>query len=246
MITSGVLSAKQTVTLYAYHLKPPYLIDVEQEQGLYFDFALLLNQHQADYSFKVEYMPRKRLNRDIEQNTLDGLIIGVNPVWFRDQQQTKFAWSEPFMTDRDEFVSNISAPFEFVGQASLYGKTVGGVRGYHYFQVAPVVKIDKATQLEMGTELQLLEMLVKKRIEIAVISNATLNYLLAKNKHWENAVHLSNQPHESYSRALLAPKDMRNAVDVINTVLQKSEFKEQLQRLLMRYHITNSALGVKS
>ncbi|WP_105167948.1 substrate-binding periplasmic protein [Pseudoalteromonas sp. T1lg23B] len=246
MSSSGLVAAKQVVTIYAYHLKAPYIIDVEQEQGLYFDFALLLNQYQSEHVFKIEFMPRKRLNRDIEQSTLDGLIIGVNPVWFRDRQQKKFAWSEPFMTDRDEFVSNIKAPFEFAGQASLYGKTIGGVRGYHYFQVAPAVKIGKADQLETSTELQLLEMVVKQRLEIAVISKSTMNYLLAMNKHWDSEIHLSEQPHESYTRSLLAPKDMSHLIELINGVLQKSKFKQELKQMLMRYHVTDSLSHIKS
>ncbi|CAM4151110.1 hypothetical protein BIW53_12480 [Pseudoalteromonas byunsanensis] len=246
MTSSGVVQAKKTVTIYTYHLKAPYVVDVEYEQGLYFDLVLLLNQYQTEHVFKMEYMPRKRLNRDIEQSTLDGLIVGVNPVWFRDTQQSKFAWSEPFMTDRDEFVSNINAPFEYTGQASLYGKTVGGVRGYHYFQVAPVVKIGKASQLETGSELQLLEMIVKQRLEIAVISKATMNYLLAKNKHWESAIHLSEQPHESYGRALLAPKEMSHIIALINKVFQKSEFKQALKQMLKHYHVTSSKSQVKS
>ncbi|BBN81247.1 hypothetical protein PA25_12320 [Pseudoalteromonas sp. A25] len=236
--------AKQQVNIYAYHLKPPYLIDVEEEEGLYFDLTGLLNQFQTTVVFKLEYMPRKRLNRDIEQNTLDGLIIGVSPVWFRDRQQTKFAWSLPFMNDRDEFVSHVKTPFEFENPISLYSKTIGGVRGYYYFQVAPVITLEKATLVETGTELQLLEMVVKQRLDVAVISRATADYLVSQQPHWKNDIYYSKQPHESYMRAIVAEKKMQPVIDNINKLLIDHEFQQALQKLLKKYHITEQDLGI--
>ncbi|MBD1581590.1 substrate-binding periplasmic protein [Pseudoalteromonas sp. S16_S37] len=236
--------AAQQVKIYAYHLKPPYLIDVEEEKGLYFDLTKLLNQFQSMINFKLEYMPRKRLNRDIEQNTLDGLIMGVSPVWFRDREQIKFAWSKAFMNDRDEFVSHVKAPFEFDGPSSLYAKTIGGIRGYYYFQVAPVVTLEKAIVVETGTELQLLEMVVKQRLDVAVISRATVNYLVAQNKHWQNDIHFSQQPHEFYSRAMVATKSMQAVIDTINNLMRDPLFDKALNKLLADYHITDKDLGI--
>ncbi|NOU50926.1 transporter substrate-binding domain-containing protein [Pseudoalteromonas sp. JBTF-M23] len=236
--------ATQQVKVYAYHLKPPYLIDVEEEKGLYFDVTELLNRFQPMIRFKLEYMPRKRLNRDIEQNTLDGLIMGVSPVWFRDREQTKLAWSNAFMNDRDEFVSHVKTPFEFAGPSSLYSKTIGGIRGYYYFQVAPVVTLEKATLVETGTELQLLEMVVKQRLDVAVISRATVNYLVAQKKHWQNDIHFSQRPHEFYSRAIVATKSMQAVIDTINNLMRDPLFDKALNKLLADYHITDKDLEI--
>ncbi|CAH9051725.1 hypothetical protein PSECIP111951_01629 [Pseudoalteromonas holothuriae] len=245
IFVSEVSFAKQAVSIYAYHLKPPYIIDSEEEVGLYFDLTTLLNKYQQGFLFKLEYMPRRRLNRDIEQNSLDGLIMGVNPVWFRDRQQKKFAWSVPFMNDRDEFVSHVKTPFEFKGPVSLYNKAVGGVRGYHYFQVAPVIRIEKATLVETGSELQLLEMIVKQRLDVAVISRATVNFFVAQHEYWQKDVYFSELPHESYSRAIVATKQMRDVIKSINEVMKVPAFVQELQQLLAQYHITEKDLEIK-
>ncbi|RZQ55084.1 hypothetical protein C1E23_00685 [Pseudoalteromonas phenolica] len=116
------------VFIYIYHLKPPYIEQLELETGLYFELVELFNLHQSKFQFIPQFVPRKRLNREIENNTLDGIILGVHPVWFKDKKQEKFLWTQPILCDQDEFVSPKSNPFEYTSKDSLTNKNIGGVR----------------------------------------------------------------------------------------------------------------------
>lgn len=195
------------VFIYIYHLKPPYIEQLELETGLYFELVELFNLHQSKFQFIPQFVPRKRLNREIENNTLDGMILGVHPVWFKDKKQEKFLWTQPILFDQDEFVSPKSNPFEYKSKDSLNNKNIGGVRGYHYFRVAPVIKEGKAKLTPTSSELRLLEMLIKQRLDLAVISQATLNYYFKIHPDWKSQLHYSRTPHEQYYRALLSPKE---------------------------------------
>ncbi len=221
--------------IYVYHLKPPYIEHLDLETGLYFEIVALFNRFQNEFEFVTQFVPRKRLNREIDNNTLDGMILGVHPVWFKDKPQKKFLWTKPVLLDQDEFISPKINPFDYLGPVSLYNKSVGGVRGYHYFRVDPVVKIGKAKLTQTSSELQLLEMLIKERLDLAVISRATLNYYFKLNPQWQNKVHYSKTPHEQYYRAILSPKVLDKQFNIINKVLDNPEFKLHLDKLKIKY-----------
>lgn len=90
-VFSSFLNAKiSKVDIYTYHDMPPYVINLNERSGLYFDFVNLLNQMNSGYTFNLIYMPRKRLDYRLEQNKLDGIAIGVKPKWFKDASQTRF------------------------------------------------------------------------------------------------------------------------------------------------------------
>ena len=89
---------------------PPYVINLQKETGLYFDFVKLLNQMNSRYSFNLIFIPRKRLDYRLAQNKLDGIVIGVNPKWFKDANQTHYSWSASIMQDKDVFVSLSAKP----------------------------------------------------------------------------------------------------------------------------------------
>ena len=128
-------SERQLITLYAYHLKPPFIVDIAHEKGLYFDLATYLNSKQTIYEFHTVFLPRKRLDRYLSNNKLDGLVIGVNPIWFNDSSETLYLWSDSFYQDRDLVISSAKKPIEYQYPNSLLNKRIAGVRGFKYFGI---------------------------------------------------------------------------------------------------------------
>lgn len=73
---STQLSAKiKKVDIYTYHDMPAYVINLQKETGLYFDFVKLLNQMNSSYSFNLIFIPRKRLDYRLAQNKVDGIVL---------------------------------------------------------------------------------------------------------------------------------------------------------------------------
>lgn len=70
------VKATETQILYIYHDKPPYVIDLESQKGLYFDLAKLINAVQKDVRVEVRFVPRKRLDKQLERQTFQGFILG--------------------------------------------------------------------------------------------------------------------------------------------------------------------------
>jgi polar amino acid transport system substrate-binding protein len=57
-----VESAKDNIPIWTYYNYPPFVINAEAEEGLFFELVDILNYYaDGEYVFKPEIVPRKRL-----------------------------------------------------------------------------------------------------------------------------------------------------------------------------------------
>lgn len=214
---------KPKVTVYAYHMQPPLIIDLDSQTGLYFDFVRKLNKLSANYEFELEFVPRKRIEAMLERNAMQGVLLGVNPKWFKDKDEQKYLWTTTVFTDRDEVVSLKSTPFEYQSPDSLKGKLIGGVRGFYYAGINELVARGKVSRVDTAGEAALLTMLIKKRVDAAIIGRSMYDYLLNE-PALQGKFHLSDNPHDSYDRRVLIPKsqvDVYQHMQALITELDK-------------------------
>lgn len=197
----------EDVVLYAYHLKPPYIVDEAQRKGLYYDLAQELSKRVRGYTFRTEYLPRLRLERDLEKGTLKGLVVGVNPAWFKDLAHTRFLWSPPFMHDTDVVVSTPQHPLAYEGPQSLVGKKVGLSRGYYYFGVDELVADARVLRDDADGEEANLTKLLLGRVDAVIVTQRTLDYLQSHHSDWHNAFFVAPKPHDAYDRMVLIPRE---------------------------------------
>lgn len=203
----SVYSAEQTVYLYVYHNKPPFIVDIDRKSGLYYDFARLLNQRTDKYEFITAYVPRKRLDRMIENDDLDGVVLGAHPVWFKDEEQTRFLWLPSIFEDADEFVSLRTTPFEYQDPSSFDGKTLAGVAGYYYFATVDAVKEGRLERVDTIGEQEVLSLIALGRVDMGIVSQSVFRYL-RKHGDIEDTFHFSAQKHESFQRRAFTSKHL--------------------------------------
>jgi len=208
--------------LYAYHLKPPFIVDVEKKQGLYFDFARFLNQKSERHQFETVFVPRNRLELMISKGQLNGALIGVSPIWFKDVPETKYLWTKSIFKDRDEVISLKSAPFEFETANSMKGKRLGGVMGFSYFGINKLVNSGEIFRDDTIGEKQVLMMILTGRVDMGIVSRSTFNYLLARNP-WQGKFHISTIPHDSYERRVLFPHKYKDVHQYVASLIDNLE-----------------------
>ena len=96
-------------------------------KGVYPDMVAYLNRQKLGaLSFRLIYLPRKRLQMKVENGELDGIVIGMMPHWFDDAAQKKYLWTAPFAVDR--YVIALRRGQRYVPGA-LSGKSLGMVLG---------------------------------------------------------------------------------------------------------------------
>ena len=225
---------KEQITIYAYHLKPPYIINVVEERGLYFDFSRYLNSKAGLYQFQTRFMPRKRIEVYLNRGELNGILIGVNPVWFKDKAQTKYLWTSTIFQDQDEVVSLAQAPVEYLGPKSLEGLNLGGVLGFYYFGISEAVEAGDIKRTDLENESSVLQMLIYKRIDSGIVSRSTLDYLVKEND-WQGQFHLSSISHDKYSRHILLPLKYSKLYKYIESIIVNINDDPMWQKMRLKY-----------
>jgi len=214
----AIAEEKINVDVYVYHLKPPFIVSNTNRLGLYFDFSAYLNSKSDKYHFETVFVPRKRIETMLDTEKLDGILLGVNPVWFKDKAETKYLWTTSVYHDQDEFVSLAESPVEYTGAESFAGKILGGIRGFYYFGIDEEVSKGEITRYDTIGEYELLQMVMLKRVDVGIVSRSTLAYL-TKAKGWQGKFYLSKQPHDKYERRVLVPHYKKAIYDEIRPII---------------------------
>lgn len=239
-LTAPLVAAvnRPMINVYAYHLKPPYILDVKAQQGLYFDFVRYVNQKQQQYQFKLVYMPRKRIDRFLELDRLDGAVIGVSPVWFGDKSEQKYLWTGAILDDQDEVVSRNTDRVEYTGPKSLIGKRLGGVLGFSYVGIDPLVESGDIQIFHTVGDREVMELVARYRVDVGIVSSATLKYLSETVQRWNNVFYISPQPHYAFQRRLLLTQGNQQAFSVINPIILTMAEDQQWLEVMRKYSLS--------
>jgi len=232
--TQAIGKDKINVDVYVYHLKPPFIVSNTNMLGLYFDFSDYLNTKTDKYHFETVFVPRKRVETMLATKKLNGILLGVNPVWFKDKSETQYLWTGNIYQDKDEFVSLLESPVEYSGAESLAGKVLGGIRGFYYFGIDEQVKQGEITRYDTIGEYELLQMVLLKRIDVGIVSRSTLDYLV-KAKGWQDRFYISKQPHDKFERRVLVPHDKKDIYNEIFPIINEMN-KDQFWKLILKQY----------
>lgn len=241
------------LTFYTYHDTPPYYFSSKTQAiaaaerssrqdseptlrvGLYQALINLINEAQQQWRIKLQYMPRKRVNLLLQSNQLQGALIGVNPIWFKDKQQTRYLWSPPFLWDTDIVVVRKGLSVNYQHPNDLIGLNLAIPRGYYFWGVADNLKSGSQQAIKTSSELQNLKLLAAGRADATILSQLTLKY-------YENTVFQPNTfnamttPHDQYSRAILFPQKYSGAFAELENIVAEVVNSDAWQDLLRTKH----------
>ncbi len=105
---------------------------------------------------------------------------------------------------------------------------------FYYFGINELVKDKKVVRVDTSSEVDLFSMLLNKRIDTAIISRSTFDYLV-KTNNWSGNFHLSNKPHDSYERRILVPKKLAGVYRHISPIIDALADNSQWQNTLKQY-----------
>ncbi|MFZ6820084.1 substrate-binding periplasmic protein [Undibacterium sp. Ji22W] len=220
-LLASVASAKEVIKVYTYHLKPPFVVREATREGLYFDAISYFNKKNNQFQFELHYLPRRRLDMMVNAGTLDGLVIGVNPLWFNDKQERRYLWTGSLLHDVDEVISSKEKAFEFTGLESLTGLRVGLVLGYYYFGVSEMAVTGKLFRDDASSEDHNFKKLLANRIDVAIISRSNHDFVMKHQPELVGKFHISSKPHDQYERRIMIPLAMAKIHHVLNTIVSQ-------------------------
>ena len=213
--------AVENIKIYTYHHKTPLIIDEVLEKGLYYDAVRYFNSKNKEYQFSLIYQPRRRLDLLVNSNNLDGIVIGVNPLWFGDKEEKKYLWTSTLVSDVDEVISTNEKPFEYTGPDSLKNMRVGLVLGYYYYGLSELADNGSLKRDDATSEDHHFRKLLADRIDVAVISRSNYDYVMKHEPDLVGKFHISKKPHDQFDRRILLPLQYAKVHAILNGILQK-------------------------
>jgi polar amino acid transport system substrate-binding protein len=233
------------LVLYTYHDKPPYYLHAEgavetPTGGLYAELVNILNTRQKELQLQLAYLPRRRMDRDIDSGTLNGAVIGVSPLWFKDQQQTKYLWTVPLMRDQDVIVVNKGSEFPYKHPRDLAGKTLSLARGYYFWGVTEMVGEGKVFAHETEGDANNFRMLLSHRVNATITSILTFRYY-GSDPSIRDALTTLPVPHDQFERMILLPRKFEAQHKLLNRLLRDPEVSKAWLAALRKYGYDGAA-----
>jgi polar amino acid transport system substrate-binding protein len=234
-LVAGTCKA-EVVTVYTSANFAPLMID--NQRGLYPDLVNYLNRQKlGGMSFKLAFLPRKRLQVKLEEGSIDGIIIGMMPQWFDDAGQTKYLWTAPFAGDNFILVSNKSKPVDTSMPATLPGTTVGLTLGYVYPGIDQWIALNGLLRNDAPSEQKNIEKLVLGRVDCIVVSQTVINYYVKVN-NLQGKFSYGHVPGQLTERRFLIPHSLRHVHDKIAPVIKKLEGDPAWRQITEKYGST--------
>jgi polar amino acid transport system substrate-binding protein len=219
LLFASIPAMAEEVILYAYELKPPFVVDRDKQSGIYFDLASYLNERITGHTFRTVYLPRRRLEHDLELGKLHGLVVGVNPTWFKDDARTRYHWSPAILHDADLVVSQRAKPVVYAGPESMVGRRIGLPMGFYYYGVDELVQAGRVQRDDAVNEEFCLDKLALKRVDVVIVTQRTLEFFERTRPQWKAQFYVAKKPHDEYDRMVLIPHEFAALLPDLNAAL---------------------------
>lgn len=213
--------------------RAPYFFAKEsKKQGLYRDILSAI-ERKTNINFIYRYYPQARLRRMMVSGRLD-IEMGTDPLWRQEKNEINItSYSEPFMLSRESWVVSSDNKHKLQYWIDFPQEAVPCV--VLGFNIEESMK-KAGSDVQGNSDQHLLEMLKRKRCDIALIPNAILDYYqsfsygdfttLAAKKEYQLRIRIGKK------RQYLLPQ--------INCAITEMKLSGELSRLLKKYDIRNN------
>ncbi|MFB9242491.1 transporter substrate-binding domain-containing protein [Massilia antarctica] len=226
-------AAAEVVTVYTSASFAPLMLG--DGRGIYPDLIGYLNRLKpGGLTFKLQFMPRKRLQVKLEDGSINGIVIGMMPEWFDDVEQKKYLWSAPFSTDRYALVSLAAKPVSPDAPAGLVGASVGVTLGYSYPGIDSWLASSRMLRSEGPSDEKNLEKLLLGRLDCVIVAESMARYFI-RAQGMSSRLHLAILASPPTERRMLVPHSHAAAFEKIAPVLKKLKDDPAWQRIVATY-----------
>ncbi len=229
----GPARAADTISIYTNATSLPLFS--EGGRGLYPEMVAYLNRLKLDgMVFRLEHLPRKRMQVLLDENRLDGAIIGMMPRWFGDESQQKYLWTQPFFLDSFVLVSPAAAPLNFGPGAVKGGSRIGVTLGYVYPGIDEWIAQSGLLRSDAPSEELNIEKLLLGRVDGVVVTASVLRHYL-KSHQMALKLQVSPLPGQQTERRFLVPHGRRDLYDKLAPVIRQLKDDPEWQAIRARY-----------
>ncbi|MDP5033161.1 MAG: transporter substrate-binding domain-containing protein [Paraglaciecola sp.] len=198
------------------------ITDDPNNPGIFIELTPLLFQR-AKIDFVYSYMPTKRAVKALYADELD--FDFVNPDWLSPDDKERFVFSDALFQISEYFISLPVHAKSYLQASSAYGKPVGTVSGYYYYDDEHFKRVD------FRSESEVILGLAKKRYDVAIMEQFAARYWSAKH---HVPISLGSIHTQGYMVMRLRA-EYSHLVPDINKAINSLKQNGEIQRILLHY-----------
>ncbi|MFA9215729.1 MAG: hypothetical protein ACEQSK_01365 [Sphingomonadaceae bacterium] len=206
-------AAVERLPLYVYYTDPTFAAGAPD--SLTDKLASWLTERaNGRYEFVPTQLPRRRLERLLEQPRWHGVVAWSNPRFFA--ASARQSWSRYYMVDANLVASLRSAPLEYVDDSSLNGLHIGTVQGFSYKNLEPLVQSGQLVRDDADTEARNLLKLQQRRVPVAFLQASSLPQFRQQFADLDSWLYLSARPRTVFERAFFTSANQPELMTFLN------------------------------
>ena len=237
------VQAKTLVKVGGYEF-PPYIEIVDgRASGLTVELISELNKIQSDYHFELVLTTPIRRFKDYQQGLFDAVFF-EDPNWGWLQGNHIISNSPVIATDSEVFIALKQFAKSQAWFDNLDDKTLIGILGYHYqlanFENNPSILENKYKMTLLSNHKRSIELVLKKRSDMAIVTRSYLNQYLNKYPQSKNKLLISERVAQTYKHQLLIRPtqqlDINTLYKLVKKALSQNTFATRLEQLGLQQH----------
>lgn len=190
---------------------------------------------QVNVTVEFSFMPWKRC----EQSVNDGKVFAATPYFKTELRLTKYDFSEPIILSRNVFFYNKESfpdGFTWNELSDFKDYNMGGVIGYWYLEAFKKAELKVST---VPTDLQMIKMILHKRIDFCVVDEITGRRLISTHLNGDSvSFGILEKPESFDSFHLLISRNYPGAKELtkkFNKGLRLLKKSGEYHKILRRY-----------
>ena len=214
---------------------PPY-VEIENQQAAGATLRLLdeLNQLQDRYRFQFELTSPRRRYDDFTSGRIDVMFF-ESPEWGWSSRGIPLNSTREFLRDSEVFVALAEGGRDERYFASLKGRSIAGIYGYHY-AFAGYNDDPKKLEQEFGMSLVYsnfasIQLVLTGRADLAIVTRSYLNRFMRDNPDAAARLLVSKRIDQVYSLRALVSEKSPVRVEEIESLLGKLRQRGTLDKL---------------
>ncbi len=220
---------------------PPYIIISSDGQvtGIIKETIDYMNAIQKDYKFVAIPASAMRRHENFKKKVFD-VSFYDNIEWGWDKTQAEA--SNVFMRGKEVYIAKTKKGRGQEYFSDFQKKTMVGMLGYHYgfanFNSDPAYLRKQFNMQSSTSNESSIKMILYDRGDIAVVSDAYLNWYLGKHPEARDKILVSKKVDQNYLHTIIVRKDIRPTVAEINKLLTMFKNSKEFKSIEQRYGVT--------
>lgn len=233
---------REVVRVGGYEFAPYVEIQGEKPTGLTIELIDQLNRVQDRFDFQFELTSPRRRYEDFSAGRID-LIFFESPEWGWTSRGIKLGSTREFLRDSEVFVALAADGRDERYFATLNGRSIAGIYGYHYafakFNDDPKVLEQDYRMSLVYSSFASVQLVLTGRADLAIVTRSYLDRFLRENPQAAARLLVSKRTDQVYSLRALIRDQAPISVDEIEALLGKLRKRGTLDKLWRAAGVVN-------